>query len=53
MRMTRVNDCLRALVTAGAEVRILQDFWPLSDAVAGSTLRFSIIRKHNAEPRRP
>ena len=35
-----------------AEVRMLQDFWRLGDAVAGSSLEFSIIRKRNALPRR-
>jgi len=42
----------RALAAAGVEVRGLGEFWPLCDAVAGSSLRFSIIRKRNAEPRR-
>jgi hypothetical protein len=49
--MRVVEDPLAALAEAGAEVRLLQDFWPLSDAVAASTLRFSIIRKRNARPR--
>ena len=31
------GDLVAALVEAGAEVRILQDFWPLCDAVAAST----------------
>jgi hypothetical protein len=52
VRMTIVEDGLRALTDAGVEVRLLQDFWPLCDAVAGSSLQFSIIRKRNAEPRR-
>lgn len=52
LRMTIVDDSLAALTAAGVEVRIIQDFWPLCDAVAGSSLRFSIIRKRNAEPRR-
>ena len=43
---------IQALGAAGAEVRILQDFWPLCDAVAGSSLEFSILRKRNALPRR-
>lgn len=50
--LTMVKDLLAALVAAGVEVRVLQDFWPLCDAVAGSSLRFSIIRRRNAEPRR-
>lgn len=52
LRMSVVDDALSALVAAGVEVRVLQEFWPLCDAVAGSSLRFSIIRKRNAEPRR-
>ena len=47
-----VTDCLTALASAGAEVRILQDFWPLCDAVAASSLEFSIIHKEQAQPRR-
>lgn len=47
-----VDDALAALAAAGAEVRVLQDFWPLCDAVAGSTLEFSIIHKDEARPRR-
>ena len=50
--MTPVGDCLAALTAAGAEVRVVQDFWPLCDAVAESSLRFSIIRKRNAAPRK-
>jgi len=49
--MTMVDDCLAALTAAGAEVRVVQAFWPLCDAVAGSSLRFSVIRKRNAQPR--
>jgi hypothetical protein len=41
-----------AATSRGVVVRVLQDFWRLYDAVAGSSLRFSIIRKRNAEPRR-
>jgi len=52
MGMTIVDSPLAALMAAGVEVRVLQDFWPLCDAVAGSSLRFSIIRKRNAAPRR-
>jgi len=46
-----VGDAMAALVAAGAEVRILQSFWPLSDAVARSSLGFSIIHKERAAPR--
>jgi hypothetical protein len=50
--MTVVEDALASLLAQGVEVRLLQDFWPLCDAVAGSSLQFSIIRKRNAQPRR-
>jgi hypothetical protein len=46
-----VEDLLGALAARGAEVRVLQDFWPLRDAVAASTLEFSIIRTRNARER--
>ena len=45
------SNLLGALAAAGAEVRLLLDFWPLCDAVAESRLEFSIIRKRNARPR--
>lgn len=48
----RIGDLLGALASLGAEVRLLQDFWPLCDAVAASSLQYSIIRKRNAAPRR-
>ena len=51
VRRTIVEDALYALIEAGAEVRVLQDIWPLRDAVVASSLRFSIIRYRNAEPR--
>lgn len=47
----RIDDSLTALATRGVEVRVLQDFWPLRDAVVGSSLQFSIIRQRNAAPR--
>lgn len=50
--MRVVNDLMAELIAQGAEVRVLQDFWPLRDAVAASTLEFSISRTRNARPRR-
>lgn len=47
-----VVDGLAELAATGTEVRVLQDFWRLYDAVTGSSLQFSIIRKRNARPRR-
>ena len=49
---TVVEDAMAALTAAGAEVRVLQDFWPLCDAVVASSLQFSIIRTRNVAPRR-
>jgi hypothetical protein len=51
LSMTRVSDVLAALVDRGTEVRVLQDFWRLRDAVVASSLQFSIIRASNATPR--
>jgi hypothetical protein len=45
------RDLLKALVDGGAEVRVLQDFWPLRDAVAASSPEFSIIHQDHARPR--
>ncbi len=49
--LTIVADAPAALAERGVEMRVLQDFWPLCDAVTGSSLQFSIIRKRNARPR--
>ena len=46
------SHLVAALALASAQVRVLEDFWPLADAVAASTLEYSIIRKRNAAPRR-
>ena len=45
------RDLLGALARAGAEVRVLQSFWPLRDAVSNSSLEFSIIHQDRAAPR--
>jgi len=45
------SDLLRALAHAGAEVRVLQAFWPLRDAVVNSSLEFSIMLQDRARPR--
>ena len=36
---------------AGIELLIVMNLWPLIDAVVGSGLEFSIIRKANAQAR--
>ena len=46
------SDLVEALRAAGAELRLLQDFWPLAEAVAASSLEFSIIRSRNAAAKR-
>ncbi len=51
LSVTRVDDVLAALADRGTEVRVLQDFWRLRDAVVASSLQFSIIRTKNARPR--
>ena len=51
MTRHRVDDVLQALGDRRVEVRILDDFWMLRDAVVASTLQFSIIRTQNAQPR--
>jgi hypothetical protein len=39
------------LLRRGVELRFVPSLWPLHDAVAASSLRFSIIRMRNALPR--
>jgi hypothetical protein len=38
-------------VQSGVDFRVVPNLWPLRDAVAASTLQFSIIRMRNALPR--
>ncbi|HKQ63332.1 MAG TPA: hypothetical protein VJS92_18730 [Candidatus Polarisedimenticolaceae bacterium] len=49
-RVELIDDPLAELVRRGVEVRIVSSLWPLRDAVAGSSLRFSMIRMRNAVP---
>ncbi len=46
-----VRDVLGAIGERGATVRVVDDLWPLHDAVADSTLQYSMIRMRNAQPR--
>ena len=46
-----VDDAYAALLERGVDLRVLPDLWPLRDAVAASSLQFSIIRMRNARPR--
>ncbi|WP_353216407.1 DUF6886 family protein [Sandarakinorhabdus sp.] len=40
-----------ALTAQGTALHLVDNLWPLIDAVVASSLRFSIIRKRNAQPR--
>ena len=51
MSVRVVDDCLNELGRRGVEVRVLSNLWSLHDAVAASTLEFSMIRMRNAAPR--
>lgn len=46
-----VGDLLAALISEGAELRVLPSLWPLYEGVVASTLGFSIVRWRNAGPR--
>lgn len=46
----RIDNPAAALAAHGTELRLVDNLWPLIDAVVGSTMRFSIIRKRNATP---
>lgn len=45
------EDLIAELLRRGVELRFVPSLWPLRDAVAASTLQFSIIRMRNALPR--
>jgi hypothetical protein len=46
-----VLDPRAELAGRGVELRVLNDLWPVHDAVAASSLIFSMIRMRNARPR--
>jgi hypothetical protein len=46
-----IDDPMACLLRRGVELRFLPELWDLRDAVAASTLQFSIIRMRNAGPR--
>lgn len=46
-----LDDPLRALASRPVELRVLDTLWPLHDAIAASTVSFSIIRMRHATPR--
>jgi hypothetical protein len=45
-----VSDPIRAIRDAGADFRSVANLWPIHDAVARSSLQFSMIRMRNAQP---
>jgi hypothetical protein len=47
-RVLTLTDLPRAIVERGGELRVVHRLWPLHDAVAKSTLAFSMIRMRNA-----
>ena len=50
-RVDAIRDPVAELLRRGVELRILPNLWSLRDAVAASTLQFSLIRMRNAVPR--
>jgi hypothetical protein len=53
VRVEVVEDVMGALARRGVELRALAELWTLHDAVADSTLQFSMIRMKNAASRCP
>jgi len=51
LAVTQIDDILGGLLARDVELRVTPSLWPLHDAVVASTLRFSIIRMRNAQPR--
>ena len=47
---TKIDDVLSALLEHDVELRILSFLWKLREAVINSTLGYSIIRMHKAQP---
>jgi hypothetical protein len=50
LRCRPIADVPAALAERGAELRVLENLWQLHDAVAASSLDFSMIRMRNAAP---
>jgi hypothetical protein len=46
-----IDEPVAELLRRGVELRLLPHLWALHDAVAESSLRFSLIRMRNARPR--
>jgi hypothetical protein len=45
------DDPIAELLKRGVELRFVPSLWQLRDAVVASSLQFSLIRMHNAQPR--
>lgn len=52
-RVDVIDDTVAELRRRNVELRIERNLWRLRDAVAASSLMFSIIRMRNAQPRAP
>jgi hypothetical protein len=50
-RVEIFHDLVTDLLRLGVELRFVPDLWSLRDAVVASTLKYSIIRMQNAQPR--
>lgn len=46
-----IGEAIKALGENSAELRVVHDLWPLHDAIAVSSLQFSMIRMRNAKAR--
>lgn len=51
LAVTAIDDVLDALTRRDVELRVLPDLWSLHDALAASSLQFSMIRMRHARPR--
>ncbi len=50
MEERRIDDCVSELLVSGdVELRIVPELWSLGNAVAGSSLGYSLIRMRNAK----
>ena len=47
---TKIDNILAALLKHDVDLRIMPSLWKLREAVINSTLGYSIIRMHKAQP---
>jgi len=50
IKIEALDDLPSHIAAADAELRVLPTLWPLHNAIAASTLAFSMIRMRNAQP---